>query len=158
MKNRIGLVILGVAAIITVTGCGQILAATGAIPEIDFYENDDFRFLASPIFDGEQQERTLSPLGDIDWISFTAIAGEEYTIETSPRAFEPFGGSDTFITVFDPDQDMIDEDDDGGEGLFSSLTFTAWESGTHYVRVRDYSRVAPGGYAIRLSSGSIGTF
>jgi hypothetical protein len=48
-----------------------------------------------------------------------------------------------------PPLDEYENDDiDGGDSAFSRIEFTADSSGTHYIRVRGFGFISPGGYAV----------
>ena len=75
-------------------------------------------------------------VGDRDWFAVTLVAGKTYQIDLK--------GNDTGdVTLDDPylygihnaDGDLISgtEDDDGGEGINSRVTFTSVDAGTYYV-------------------------
>ena len=75
-------------------------------------------------------------VGDRDWFAVTLVAGKTYQIDLK--------GDDTGdVTLDDPylygihnaDGDLISgtEDDDGGEGINSRVTFTSVDAGTYYV-------------------------
>lgn len=72
-------------------------------------------------------------------------AGRRYRISVDSEAFDPVAqlrraGSD----------DVVAENDDGGESLNSRIDYTPGESGDYVLRVRGYSADGRGAYAARL--------
>lgn len=96
--------------------------------------------------DGSINEGTISVPGEEDLFRFDVSAFGSYTIET-------FGGSDTFITLFGPNDSTIQlaSNDDGGQNLNSRIAMTL-SSGTYFVRVRLYSPSTTGNYGISVQA------
>ncbi len=68
--------------------------------------------------------------GDEDQITVDLVAGETYMVYLYGSG--PNAVTDTFLQVFAPDgTTLINEDDDGGIGLYSVITFTASATGTY---------------------------
>ena len=84
--------------------------------------------------------------GDADFFSFQARRGAEYTIETRVRS-----GLDTVITLYAANGSRLGEDDDGGDGAASKLTWTAPSSAACYIKVAGYSASETGAYELSLS-------
>ncbi|HIO92175.1 MAG TPA: tyrosinase/peptidase [Leucothrix mucor] len=84
--------------------------------------------------------------GEVDEYRFDVASFGEVTIETS-------GGSDTFITLFGPNNatDQIAQNDDGGDNLNAKITMNL-SAGTYHVATRLFSPTTTGSYAIRVSS------
>lgn len=150
MKKHLLLLVVAIGVLMVFSGCTRILVASGAVPPPDEYENDDNRLAAKSIEIGVSQLRTISPLSDADWISFEATEGTSYTVETFARIVEPYGEADTVITLYDSSFSVIDTNDDidGGDSTFSRIDFTADSSETHYIQVRGFGFISPGGYAV----------
>ncbi|WP_322495786.1 M4 family metallopeptidase [Chloroflexus sp.] len=93
--------------------------------------------------------------GDQDWVRITTTAGNFYLFETANLDDR----ADTVITLFEPNgTTVIAENDDGGGGWASRLTWYAPADGTYYLRVRHYSSGVGGertGYDLRI--GAYGT-
>ena len=102
----------------------------------DEYEPDDTLSEASPIeSDGTRQQHTFNTSNDVDYVSFAAEAGVEYTIETGNLG----AGCDTIIYLYDEAGVELDYDDDASDQTFaSSIVWTAPSSGTYYVMIRDF--------------------
>jgi hypothetical protein len=122
----------------------------------DQYEPDDTLGEASPIEgDGTRQEHTFHTSDDVDYVSFAAHEGVEYTIQTGSLQ----GGCDTIIYLYDYLYDEAEtelgyDDDAGGQGFASSIVWTAPSSGGFYVMVRDFgARAGPAvGYQIWIEA------
>jgi len=106
---------------------------------------------AAPIpTDGTHQLRDFGVPGDEDWVSFDAVDGATYVIETGPapgwtprQTKSPPNGQprvpDTVLELHDQNcGGQLAADDDGGAGLFSRLTFSAVGDGTYSVRVTEF--------------------
>ena len=102
----------------------------------DQYEPDDTPTQASPMeSDGTRQMHTFHTSTDVDYVSFAAQEGVEYTIETGSLE----GGSDTIIYLYDEAGAELGYDDDASDQTFaSSIVWTAPASGTYYVMSRDF--------------------
>jgi hypothetical protein len=98
---------------------------------LDEFENDNTRPQAKPIEIGTPQRRTFSDEDDVDWVSLTVSREGNYTIRARG---EKTADLDTYIELFDEREELIDEDDDGGEGYDSRLTVRL-EPGTYYIKV-----------------------
>jgi len=103
----------------------------------DEYEPDNTLHQANTIAVNEEpQAHTLSPANDIDYITFWAMEGVEYTIET----FDLGGDVDTVIDLLDSDGNLVASDDDSGEeDRASRLVWTAPQYASYYVRIKSYN-------------------
>jgi hypothetical protein len=104
-------------------------------PGPDPYEPDDSIADAAPIVtDGSPQLRNLHTEGNHDYLSFEAVEGMAYTIETLNLGPE----IDTIIYLYDDqDQEIARNDDGSEEPLASRIVWVAPSSGVYYVRLRD---------------------
>ncbi|MCD6360850.1 MAG: DVUA0089 family protein, partial [Armatimonadetes bacterium] len=127
-----------------------LMCLTAALADVDSYEPDNSPLVASPITgDGTPQTHTIDPEGDRDWVKFDAQAGDRAEIETTPTASDPV--RDTVIYLYDTDgETLLREDDDGGEALYSRLTYVLPAAGTYYVKVTSYQGNYAGGYRISV--------
>jgi hypothetical protein len=101
----------------------------------DEYEPDDTLEQANEILLGTPQMHGLHHPADRDWVSFEAVEGKTYVIETSGLG----GGMDTLISLYDEKGEKLAENDDGGsESRASRITWSAESSGTLYVAIEDY--------------------
>lgn len=116
------------------------IIASDTVEGADSYEPDDSIAQASSIdTDGTHQSHTLHVTVDVDYVSFLADEGVEYTIETGNLE----GDCDTVIYLYDEDGTELEFDDDSGEeSLASRLVWIAPDSGIHYVAVEDFHNQA----------------
>ena len=116
----------------------------------DQYEPDDLPFSTPHLIrNGEVQSRNFCDDTD-DWVGFPACAGRTYLIETANLG----DLADTILDLYNPSATQLLASDDDGGGFFASrLTWTATQTGTHHVRVRqaDASVGSRREYDLRLS-------
>ncbi len=112
------------------------ITASDTIEGADPYEPDDSISQASPIdTDGTYQSHTFHVNVDVDYVSFLAEEGVEYSIHTGNLE----GACDTVIYLYDEEGTELDYDDDQGEESFASgLVWVAPEGGIHYIAVDDF--------------------
>ncbi|MCY4639586.1 MAG: PPC domain-containing protein, partial [Chloroflexi bacterium] len=67
---------------------------------------------------------------DVDYFAFTAERGQTYRIDVDLGTLD-----DSVAALYDSDSRQLELNDDGGESFGSRITWTATESGTHYVAV-----------------------
>ncbi|MBZ0268849.1 hypothetical protein K8I85_11885 [bacterium] len=91
-------------------------------------------YTAGDTFHGE-----INPAGDLDWITFSANAGDEITIGTDVDGALPT--VDTVIELFADDcTTVLTTNDDGGPGLYSLISgFAAPYTGTYNLKIRGFS-------------------
>jgi len=127
-------------------------AVTVSVTEVD--ENADVpgdsstnvNLLVGNTYDGE-----LEVLGDTDWIRVELVAGQRYAISMDGSGANPL--IDPLVRLYDSNGNLVAENDDGGTGRNSLLSYTVQESGTYYIEadawtdnVEDYT----GTYTIGL--------
>ncbi len=101
----------------------------------DEYEPDNTMAEAREIELGDIQTHSIHAVGDHDWLSFEAAEGTTYLIETSNLGLE----MDTIVFLHDQSGTEVAEDDDGGEDpRASQIAWTAEQTATFYIMVRDY--------------------
>ena len=98
----------------------------------DEYEPDDSSSSAKMIEIGTSQQRTFHTENDVDWVKFQVTERGRHTIRTRGVISNRL---DTYIELFDPDMDSIDEDDDGGENLDSKISLNL-STGLYYLKIR----------------------
>lgn len=120
----------------------------------DPYEPDDSRQTAKPIDLNTEQIHTLCPVGDQDWVVFSAVAGKVYTMYTKDLA----GPVDTVITLYDGNGRFLAENDDyqPGQGLYSRIDYVFNATGVYYLRTRDKRNSGGIGYQYTLGLQSTG--
>ncbi|MDR3108875.1 MAG: tandem-95 repeat protein, partial [Planctomycetaceae bacterium] len=78
---------------------------------------------------------------DVDIYQLTVSSGDigrEYVFETSLPNSSNASPVDTYLYLFNSSGSQLTYDDDGGNGLYSRLTFTPAEAGTYYLGVSSY--------------------
>lgn len=84
---------------------------------------------------------------DLDFFSFAAIAGVEYTLQATLGTL-----SDTTLTLYDTDgTTLLEYNDDSGGTLASQIVWTAPASGTYFAQVTGFSILA-GTYDLTISA------
>ncbi|WP_208354063.1 pre-peptidase C-terminal domain-containing protein [Pseudaestuariivita rosea] len=98
---------------------------------------------------GDTFNGTRSTSTDDDWIRITLEAGETYNIAMNGSgAFD-----DTYLYLRDASGNIIQQDDDGGPGLYSNITFTASYSGTYFIQASAFSgEPDTGAYTVAVRS------
>jgi hypothetical protein len=97
----------------------------------DEYEPNDDAASAKQIEIGTPQQHTFHTANDVDWVKFQITRPGRYTIRARGVNSNRL---DTYIELFDSNQNSIDEDDDGGEGVDSRLSLHL-ENGLYYLKV-----------------------
>ncbi|GAH75561.1 unnamed protein product, partial [marine sediment metagenome] len=118
----------------------------------DAYEPDDDAAHATPIAtDGQLQQHSICPGGDIDYMSFAAQAGRDYVIETHHVNDQP---ADTYLYLYGTNgTTLLEEDDDSGSDWFcSKIEWTCPTGGTYYAAVEHYSTTGVCNYAVNVTS------
>ncbi|NJN67188.1 MAG: hypothetical protein HC884_11005 [Chloroflexaceae bacterium] len=116
---------------------------------LDIFEPDGLPEQASLLISNERQEnRSLCPTGDADWVTFFGKANKRYFIYTDTRS-EEYGnqdvnnaqsGADTVLMLTDRDGlSMIKSNDDipGGDTLDSQIEFIPEVDGFYYVQIKN---------------------
>lgn len=115
---------------------------------LDRFEPDGLPEQASLIVSNERQEnRSLCPMSDADWVTFFGKAGKRYIIQTDTSNYggdDPLNdkqaGADTMITLTDRNGvSIIDYNDDipGGNTFDSELEFRPETDGFYYVQIKN---------------------
>jgi hypothetical protein len=120
------------------------------IPCQDIYEPDDSLNSARTLeLNTTVQRHSLCPVGDQDWLTFTAGGNKVYSMFTGDLT----GPTDTVITLYDAQGRFLAENDDyqPGQGLASRIDYTFTGNATYYLRVRD--RRGSGGTGYEYSVG-----
>ena len=104
---------------------------------LDEVEPNNSAGQANPIAIGETLLHALNPADDEDWLTFTLTRTSSVTATTSGAS------GDTRLWLYDDALNELAFDDDGGAGLFSSITVTCdgtpLPAGTYYLRVNEFS-------------------
>lgn len=108
----------------------------------DGFEDDNNPASARNIDINTAQERTMCPIGDVDWLVFGAIAGKVYTIDIT--RMDP--GIDLTLELFDPDLNSIafnsdffnrDPANPNPGDTRPRITIRIPQDGRYFIRVRD---------------------
>lgn len=90
----------------------------------------------------EQVSGTLAGTEQFDAVPFDLTAGTTYSFALRGTATD--GIEDPYLIFFAPDGSYITENDDGGAGRSSLITFTAAQTGTYYVGAASWYTLAYG--------------
>ena len=91
---------------------------------------------------GDTATGRIGSSGDRDWFAVELAAGRTYVIDLRGSPTDDGTLSDPYLRgIYDADGNRISNttNDDGGRGYNSRLTFTATESGTHYIAAGAWS-------------------
>ena len=91
---------------------------------------------------GDTATGSIGSSGDRDWFAVELVAGRTYVIDLRGSPTGDGTLSDPYLRgIHDADGNRISNttDDDGGQSYNSRVTFTATESGTHYIAAGAYS-------------------
>ncbi len=119
----------------------------------DAYEPDDTIAQARPfVVNSSGQNRNFHTTTDVDWVSFSAIAGTTYTIYT----YDLGSQADTVLELYNSSGTLLAYNDDY-IGWSSRIVWTATASGTYFVKIRPFG--STGGrpastYEFRIVSGT----
>jgi len=101
--------------------------------EGDLYEPDnEFCLAPSVATNVAHGPHTISPVGDVDMVSFTLDAQADVIIETSGSS-----GGDTIMYLYDVAEALLASDDDSGTDSFSRIEQPALAAGTYFVVVKE---------------------
>ena len=104
---------------------------------------------------GDTATGNIETNSDRDWFAVELVAGRSYTIDLRGSPTGDGTLLDTYLRgIHDADGNVIPgtTNDDGGEGYNSRLTFTATESGTHYIAAGAFS--SRGTYEVEVTDHS----
>ena len=91
---------------------------------------------------GDTATGRIGSSGDRDWFAVELVAGRTYVIDLRGNPTGDGTLRNPYLRgIYDADGNRISNttDDDGGQGYNSRVTFTATESGTHYIAAGAYS-------------------
>ncbi|MDR1970736.1 MAG: DVUA0089 family protein [Treponema sp.] len=94
----------------------------------DPFENDDTRSEAKYIYGS--QIHTFTNAADVDWAQFEVSEAGTYDIRSAAAA----GSMDTYLRLYDSNEILLTEDDDGGEGYDAYINIYL-NPGTYFIRV-----------------------
>ena len=98
---------------------GYFYNFTAQSPELyDLYEKDNAFSKSHLMSFNSTIERSISPIGDVDYINFECTEMIDILIEITAAE------GDSFIQLFDSSKILIESDDDSGTGNLSSISIT----------------------------------
>ncbi|HMP40781.1 MAG TPA: hypothetical protein PKA05_10410, partial [Roseiflexaceae bacterium] len=113
----------------------------------DLFEEDGLPEQAKLITSNElQQNRSLCPTGDADWVTFFGKAGKTYYLYTDTRPYknnpdinpETLAGADTVLYLVDRDGiTLLDFNDDIEGSLDSQIRFVPRVDGFYYAQIKN---------------------
>ena len=102
---------------------------------------------------------SLSSGTESDWVEVNLTAGQTYTFAVVGVGALDDAANDTYLRLRDASGAQLAENDDGGPGRNSTITFTATTTGTYYVDVGSYVGTGlpvgdEGDYGLSMTLGS----
>jgi subtilisin-like proprotein convertase family protein len=106
----------------------------------------------NPYTENDTFHGSISPQGDVDWLTFSCQEGEAIVIGTDSDDVLPL--VDTLIELYADDcATLLSSDDDGGPGLYSLIDgVLAPYTGSYHLKVRAFAPTQVGNYVV------LGTF
>jgi hypothetical protein len=105
----------------------------------DIYEKDDHRDEASQLYVGNSQENhSIAPAGDEDWIKFWNGGENNITIQTHANA-NTVGNSDSQLFLYDINGTQVAYNDDYGDSDLSKIIVNNLSEGIYLIKVQAYS-------------------
>ena len=98
--------------------------------------------------DGALASGRIEVSDDKDLFRINLVAGNTYTLDAVSSNSD--GLTDPYLYLYSPDIELLETDDDSGEGVNAQLTYTATTSGIYYVGVSDYGS-GIGNYQVQAS-------
>lgn len=103
----------------------------------DSFEPDNSSATAKSIkTDNTPQAHNICGADDADFVFFNATANTAYVIETSKVGAE----GDTVMDLYDPNDALIQHNDDFSQDINSRINFTATQSGVYRVKVQLFNQ------------------
>jgi hypothetical protein len=96
----------------------------------DRFENDDTAVSAKDITPGSFQERNFTNAADEDWVRLRITQRGTYDIFAEAAD----GGLDTFLELYDSNDELVDANDDWEDGWNARLRLVL-NPGTYYIKV-----------------------
>lgn len=92
----------------------------------------------------------INVANDRDWVSVTLAAGTEYLIRMRGTDTDDGSLADPFLVLRDSEGGFLVQDDDGGTGANSELTYTPSVTGTFYIEARAFGASNTGTYTVSV--------
>ncbi|GHT75801.1 hypothetical protein FACS1894124_7610 [Spirochaetia bacterium] len=113
---------------------------------LDSFEPDNQVSQAKDIEIGVPQQHSFSDEKDIDWVRLQITEEGQYGIRARGVSNPQL---DTYIELFDADEELIDENDDGGDDFDAYLSITL-SPGVYYLKITTLDREAEGEYTLSV--------
>ena len=81
-------------------------------------------------------ELSLSPFDPDDWFAIRLLASKNYIFNLEGSPTGKGTATDTFLGLYGPTGNFIQENDNSGVGLNARLSYTPQETGTYYIAAR----------------------
>jgi serralysin len=98
------------------------------------------------VLSGIPKNGAIDSLGDHDWYSITLFSGQTYTFSAGETGTGDL--QDSYLRLRNGSGVVLVEDDDGGAGLLSQITFTATSTGTYFVDVGAFDDAQTGNFKL----------
>lgn len=131
----------------------EIRAISGLCTK-DNFEPDDTSATAKTIAaDNTTQAHNICSANDADWLAFSATANTAYVIETSKVGAE----GDTQLELYDPNNTIVQRNDDFSQDVNSRISFTANQTGVYRIKVQHFNQTTYGSGTEYTISVRVGT-
>jgi len=112
-----------------------------------------YNSIPAPTFVGQTRSETgdLHANGDRDFHRINLVAGRSYRFNLNGRSFGCGALRDPFLELRNNAGAIVTQNDDGGPGLNSQLTFTPAASGTFFANARAFLNAGTGGYQLAVT-------
>ncbi|WP_339743919.1 M10 family metallopeptidase C-terminal domain-containing protein [uncultured Maricaulis sp.] len=139
--------------VVTASDGSHTTDQTVAVTVTDITENGDLPAdvtTTATLALGGTYSNQLEVVGDRDWIAVELVAGQRYAISLNGSGADPL--SDPLVRLYDAAGNLIGENDDGGAGLNSLLSYTVPTTGTYYVEAAAWDDTVAGSYTVGLET------
>jgi serralysin len=106
---------------------------------------------------GDQFFGTMSQ-NATDWIEVTLVAGRTYSFGAVGMGAAGSGVSDPLLKLHSANGTVLTQNDDGGPGLSSHITYQATVSGTFYIEAKSLAGSVDGAYGVTVSRGDLPSY
>ena len=133
-----------------VAGYNDYFTGTYSVEVVKTDDHGDHAISATPVSVGSTVDGNIEKPEDDDYFAFVATAGTTYTFETSLGTLP-----DSVLRLWDTSGDVeLASNDDAGGSPASRITWTAAETGTHFLQVYGYGHGYQGTYTLSLAVGA----
>ncbi|MBI5417929.1 right-handed parallel beta-helix repeat-containing protein, partial [Candidatus Poribacteria bacterium] len=117
----------------------------------DAFEDDNDKSNGKDFILNSVQSHSLYPANDNDWVHFEGAVNKWYIIKTLNLKV----GADTVIELYDANNNLLKQDDEGGLGHSSIIVWQCKTAGTYYVKAFAYSTSGIGLYDLSISDADV---